>query len=130
MKIFRTYFVCFYNERDIYKNIRLPLMKKELEKRLKNFDFDVVLLLFAAVNKRVDVLNVFGITQEDFFNNVLRWKNAEMENFLNENPEIKQKLLRKKLRKERRIRMRQMKIELEKRKHIENCKKLRRPIRH
>ena len=130
MKIFRTYFVCFYNERDIYKNIRLPLMKKELEKRLKNFDFDVVLLLFAAVNKRVDVLNVFGITQEDFFNNVLRWKNTEMENFLNENPEIKQKLLRKKLRKERRIRMRQMKIELEKRKHIENCKKLRRPIRH
>ena len=68
---------------------------------------------------RVDVLNVFAIGQEDFFDNVLRWKDNEMENFLFENPEIKQKLLRKKREKERRRRI----------KHIENCKKLR-PIRH
>ena len=118
-KILRTYYVCFFNERDIYRKIRLSLMKKELQKRLKNFDVDIGLLLFAAVNKRVDVLNVFAIGQEDFFNNVLRWKDNEMEKFLFENPEIKQKLLRKKREKERRRRI----------KHIENCKKLR-PIRH
>ena len=129
MKILRTYYVCFFNERDIYRKIRLSLMKKELQKRLKNFDVDIDLLLFAAVNKRVDVLNVFAIGQEDFFD-VLRWKDNEMEKFLFENPEIKQKLLRKKREKERRRRrIKQMKIEIEKQKHIENCKKLR-PIRH
>ena len=50
-KILRTYYVCFFNERDIYRKIRLSLMKKELQKRLKNFDVDIGLLLFAAVNK-------------------------------------------------------------------------------
>ena len=106
-------------------------MKKELQKRLKNFDVDIDLVLFAAVNKRVYDLNVFAIGQEDFFDNVLRWKDNEMEKFLFENPEIKQKLLRKKREKERRRRRRikQMKIEIEKQKHIENCEKLR-PIRH